>query len=99
MNVKAVVNAVIPPAMLPAMLRISRTDWSEVEEAMVAGTPHYVRHGGTAKLLGAQPNDGFYSPQAGDVYLVVRLKQGTAPRGAEVEVRVEDMEVLKVEVS
>ncbi|MGB9801175.1 MAG: hypothetical protein ACPLUL_13885, partial [Thermanaerothrix sp.] len=59
---------------------------------------HYIRHGGTAKLLGVPPNDGFYEPRNGDVYLVVRLKPGTAPRGVDVEARVEDLEVLRVEV-
>jgi hypothetical protein len=32
------------------------------------------------------------------VYLVVRLKPGVAPRGAEIEAQVEDLEVLRVEV-
>lgn len=98
MTIAAIVNAVIPPVELPAGLWIERADWGEIETAVRAGTPHFVRHGGTAKLLGVPPYDGFYSPKAGDMYLVVRLKPGTAPRGAEVEARVEDLEILRVEV-
>ncbi len=95
---KAIVNALVPPVELPARLEIERAAWADVEGAVQAGVPHYIRHGGTAKLLGVPPNDGFYSPKRGDVYLVVRLKPGTAPRGAEVEAGVEDLEVLRVEV-
>ena len=94
----AIVNAVIPPVELPAELFIERAAWEDVERAAAAGTPHYVRHAGTAMLLGAPPNDGFYEPRIGDVYLVVRLKPGVAPRGAEIEAQVEDLEVLRVEV-
>lgn len=96
--ITAIVNALVPPVELPAVLEIERAVWAEVERAVAAGTPHYIRHGGTAKLLGIEPRDGFYAPKAGEVYLVVRLKPGTAPRGAEVEARVEDLEVLRVEV-
>lgn len=96
--IAAIVNAVIPPVELPAELFIERAEWGDVEWALAAGTPHYVRHAGTAKLLGAPPNDGFYEPRIGDVYLVVRLKPGMAPRGTEVEARVEDLEALQVEV-
>jgi len=95
---RAIVNAVIPPVELPAVLVVERAEWGDVEQAVAAGAPHYVRHAGTAKLLGAPPNDGFYDPRIGDVYLVVRLKPGVAPRGTEVEARVEDLEVLRVEV-
>ncbi len=78
---------------------IERAEWAEVEQSGSGeGAPHYIRHSGTAKLLGVPPNDGFYSPKVGDVYLVVRLKPGTAPRGVDVEARVEDLEVLRVEV-
>lgn len=96
--VAAIVNAVIPPVELPALLAIERAEWGDVERAAAAGVPHYIRHGGTAKLLGLPPNEGFYQPKVGDVYFVVRLKAGTAPRGAEVEARVEDLEILRVEV-
>jgi len=96
--ITAIVNALVPPVELPAGLWIERAAWGDVLSAVAAGTPHYVRHGGTAKLLGKEPNDGFYTPKAGDVYLVVRLKPGTAPRGSEVEARVEDLEILRVEV-
>ena len=96
--IAAIVNALIPPAELPAVLEIRRADWADVERAVAAGTPHYVRHGSTAKLLGVEPHDGFYAPRPGEVYLVVRLKPGAAPRGAEVEAQVEDLEVLWVEV-
>lgn len=96
--IAAIVNALVPPVELPAEMFIERTDWAEVERAVQAGTPHYIRHGGTAKLLGIEPHDGFYAPKAGDIYLVVRLKPGTAPRGTEVEARVEDLDVLRVEV-
>lgn len=96
--IAAIVNALVPPVELPAVLEIERAAWAEVEQAVAAGVPHYIRHGGTAKLLGVPPNDGFYSPKVGDVYLVVRLKPGTAPRGVDVEARVEDLEVLRVEV-
>jgi hypothetical protein len=94
----AIVNALIPPVELPAEMFIERAEWADVEGAVREGVPHYIRHGGTAKLLGVPPNDGIYSPKRGDVYLVVRLKPGTAPRGAEVEAGVEDLEVLRVEV-
>lgn len=97
-KVRAIVNAVIPPVELPARLAIRRGQWADVEEAVRAGVPHYIRHGGTAKLLGVPPNDGFYAPKCGDVYLVVRLKPGSAPRGTEVEACVEDLEILWVEV-
>ncbi|GIV65237.1 MAG: hypothetical protein KatS3mg046_497 [Bellilinea sp.] len=96
--IAAIVNALVPPVELPAGLWIERAAWADVAAAAAAGTPPFVRHGGTAKLLGVPPNDGFYSPKAGDVYLVVRLKPGTAPRGSEVEARVEDLEILRVEV-
>lgn len=97
--ITAIVNALIPPVELPAVLEIERAVWADVEQAVQAGTPHYVRHPGTAKLLGIEPHDGFYAPKAGDVYLVLRLRPGVAPRGAEVEARVEDLEVLRVEVT
>lgn len=96
--IAAIVNALIPPVELPAMLVVKRAEWADVEGAVREGAPHYIRHSGTAKLLGVPPNDGFYSPKVGDVYLVVRLKPGTAPRGVDVEARVEDLEVLRVEV-
>jgi len=96
--ITAIVNALVPPVELPAGLWIERAGWADVAAAVEAGTPHFVRHGGTAKLLGVPPNDGFYSPKVGDVYLVVRLKPGTAPRGSEVEAGVEDLEILRVEV-
>lgn len=98
MSIAAVVNALVPPVELPAGLWIERAAWGDVLSAAAAGTPHFVRHGGTAKLLGIPPNGGFYNPKAGDVYLVVRLKPGTAPRGSEVEASVEDLEILRVEV-
>lgn len=94
----AIVNAVIPPVELPAQLAIEPGTWADVERAVKAGVPHYVRHIGTAKLLGVPPHDGFYAPKRGDVYLVVRLKPGIAPRGTEVEAQVDDLEVLWVEV-
>lgn len=96
--IAAIVNALVPPVELPAELFIERAAWADVERAVAAGTPHYVRHGSTAKLLGVESHDGFYAPRPGEVYLVVRLKPGVAPRGAEVEVQVEDLEVLRVEV-
>lgn len=96
--IAAIVNALIPPVELPAVLEIERAGWADVERAVQTGTPHYIRHGGTAKLLGGEPHDGFYAPKAGDVYLVLRLRPGVGPRGAEVEARVEDLEVLRVEV-
>ncbi len=96
--IAAIVNALVPPAELPAELLIERATWADVERAAAVGTPHYIRHGGTAKLLGIEPRDGFYAPKAGDIYLVVRLKPGTAPRGTEIEARVEDLDVLRVEV-
>lgn len=98
MAIAAIENALVPPVELPAGLWIERATWADVTAAVEAGTPHYVRHTGTAKLLGKEPNGGFYSPKAGDVYLVVRLKAGVAPRGSEVEARVEDLEILRVEV-
>ncbi|GIV64808.1 hypothetical protein [Bellilinea sp.] len=98
MSIAEVVNALVPPVELPAGLWIERAAWGDVLSAVAAGTPHFVRHGGTAKLPGVLPNDGFYSPKAGDVYLVVRLKPETAPRGSEVEAGVEDLEILRVEV-
>jgi len=98
MAIAAIENALVPPVELPAGLWIERATWADVTAAVEAGTPHYVRHAGTAKLLGKEPNGGFYSPEVGDVYLVVRLKPGTAPRGSEVEARVEDLEILRVEV-
>jgi len=96
--ITAIVNALVPPVELPAGLWIERAAWGDAAAAVEAGTPHFVRHGGTAKLLSVPQNDGFYTPKAGDVYLVVRLKPGTAPRGSEVEARVEDLEILRVEV-
>lgn len=95
---RAIVNALIPPVDYPASLFINRSDWGQVLRAVKQGVPHYIRHSGTAKLLGVPPNAGFYEPKPGDVYLVVRLKPGIAPRGSEVEARVEDLEVLRVEV-
>jgi hypothetical protein len=74
MSIAAVVNALVPPVELPAGLWIERAAWEDVLSAVAAGTPHFVRHGGTTKLLGVPHNNGFYSPKAGDVYLVVRLK-------------------------
>ncbi|NPV86307.1 MAG: hypothetical protein HPY45_09905 [Anaerolineae bacterium] len=94
---QAILNAIIP-AEPPCTLHIERADWAEVERALAAGTPHYVRHPGTTKLLGCEPNSGFYSPRVGDQYLVLRLRSGIAPRGAEVEAKVEDLEILKVTV-
>ena len=98
MQIAAVVNALVPPVELPAGLWVEQAEWADVTAAIESGTPHYVRHPGTAKLLSAPPNDGFYRPQIGDVYLVIRLKTGTAPRGSEVEAQVEDLDVLRVEV-
>lgn len=95
---RAIVNALIP-AEPPCTLRIERTDWAEVVKALAAGTPHYVRHPSTAKLMGYEPSSGFYEPTGGHAYLVVRLKPGTAPRGTEVEVQVDDLDVLRVEVT
>ncbi|GIV67121.1 MAG: hypothetical protein KatS3mg047_1514 [Bellilinea sp.] len=95
---RAIVNTLIPPVDYPASLLINRSDWGQVLWAIKQGVPHYIRHSGTAKLLGVEPQDGFYTPQVGDVYLVVRLKPGIAPRGVEVEASPDDLEVLKVEV-
>lgn len=94
----AIVNGIITPAELPCILHIRQANWEEVKEALDVGTPYYIRHPSTAKLLGAEPNAGFYAPKAGDVYFVLRLKAGTAPRGAEVEVKIEDLDILRVEV-
>ena len=94
----AIVNAVIPPITLPACMRIHPASWEDVVQAISLGTPHYIRHPSTAKLLGAEPSAGFFAPQLGDVYLALRLKSGTAPRGTEVEVSTEQLEILSVEV-
>ena len=94
----AIVNAVIPPTELPAGLLIIPASWEDVVQAISLGTPHYIRHPSTAKLLGAEPSAGFFAPQLGDVYLALRLKSGTAPRGTEVDVSPEQLEILSVEV-
>lgn len=96
--IAAIVNALIPPVELPARLLINRSDWGQVLWAIKQGVPHYIRHSGTANILGVPPNGGFYEPKPGDIYLVVRLKPGIAPRGVEVEASPDDLEVLKVEV-
>lgn len=98
MTTHAIVNAVIPPTELPCTLHIKRATWDDVLAAIRAGTPHFIRHSGTANLLGVPPNDGFYNPKSGDTYLVVRLKPGTAPRGTEVAAGVDDLEILRVTV-
>ena len=64
---------------------------------------HYIRHQATIELLrsfGAplapQPNAGLYQYADGDVLVIVTLRQ--PQRGAEVQVRPEDLEVWEVRV-
>ena len=57
-----------------------------------------IRHPSTARALGVEPctEQKFISPQVGDIAIVARLKPGVAPRGQEVEISEEDVEVYIV---
>lgn len=96
-----ILNALIPPTSLPANLKVSRAGREELERAIEAGAKSYIRHPGTAKLLGLEPYDGFCQPKAGDVLYVVRLASGDGrpARGTEVDASWDDLEVLKVTIT
>lgn len=92
-----VLNALVPPSQLPGLIFISPASWEEVQEAIRRGAQSFVGHPATAKLLGVTPNRGEAKPQPGDTAYVLRLKFRPAQSGVEIEVKPEDLEVLRVE--
>lgn len=92
-----VLNALIPPTELPGLIKISPGTLEEVKQAIERGAQSFVGHPATAKLLGISPNRGEAKPGIGDVAYVIRLKFRPQVSGVEVEVKPEDLEVLRVE--
>lgn len=92
-----VLNALIPPSSGQGLLKVSPATIAEVRKAIAQGALCFVGHPATARLLGIAPSRGEAKPQEGDIAFVLRLRFRPAQSGQEVEVREEDLEVLKVE--
>ncbi|MEM2660921.1 MAG: DUF1874 domain-containing protein [Nitrososphaeria archaeon] len=91
-----ILNSIIPPKNRKGMLVVSPSNIQEVKEAIDKGAQCFIGHSSTAKLLGIAPNRGEAVPKSGDIAYIVRLRSRPAS-GQEIEVKPEDLEILKVE--
>lgn len=91
-----VLNALIPPVSGFGLMKVSKADFDEVKRAIENGAECYIGHPSTARLFGVGVNRGEAKPETGDIAYVIRLKV-RLPVGQEVEVRMEDLDILKVE--
>lgn len=92
-----VLNALIPPVSGLGLLKIAPATITEVKQAIASGAQCFIGHPATAKLLNVAPNRGEAKPREGDIAYVLRLHFRPQQSGQEVEVKEEDIEVLKVE--
>ncbi|MEM2120783.1 MAG: hypothetical protein QXR93_06855 [Archaeoglobaceae archaeon] len=92
-----VLNALIPPASGLGLLKIAPATLDEVKQAIAQGAQCFVGHPATARLLNIAPSRGEAKPKEGDIAYVLRLRFRPQQSGAEVEVKEEDLEVLRVE--
>jgi len=92
-----ILNAIVPPKGGQGILKITPASLQEVQEAVAMGAKSYIGHPATAAIIGLPPNRGEAKPEAGDVAFVLRLKFRPTQSGVEVEVRPEDLEILRVE--
>lgn len=78
---------------------IALAEQASLEEARAVApfaSSSFIGHPGTAALLGVAVNRGEYTPEAGDVAYVIRLKRRPQVSGDVAEVGPEDLEVLRV---
>ncbi|MEM0010252.1 MAG: hypothetical protein QXT84_01015 [Candidatus Bathyarchaeia archaeon] len=92
-----VLNALVPPSDGFGLMLVVPSTLKMVKEAIARGAQCYIGHPATARLLGVSPNRGEAKPKIGDTAYVVRLRFRTAQPGQEIEVREEDLEILRVD--
>lgn len=98
-----ITNAFIPPESIAYsefvfdVMRILPDDlFDAIDDADVISS--FIRHESTCKVLGicTASSTDFYVPRVGDDYYVVRLGSGNAPRGKDVAVDLDSLEIYHV---